>query len=406
MQVHRRRVFFIEGYEPKGAGGFYRLFKREWIRFRKTWNVDSTLTEVQFNSDDIAGWDIETSGANWHVSTRYEFLRLEHQIRTNLAQPVWLQIARALRWIAGDLAAGSLWRVFRASWRMGVLLSYSQVLLLLWLGLTIAGAWAAARFAEASGLSLLAQISAAAAGAFTIFALLRPIAGAMFVNQLNNCWPYLREFARGKPTGFDRSVETFAERIVTSAKAGDTDEILVVGHSAGAMLALTAVKRALDIDPDLGTRRADVAVVTVGSIMPIFAMHPDAQKLRDTIRAAATEPAISWTDCQAREDFMNFTDFDPVADVVIECGDRRCNPTVWQIPFQETITPETFKRMRFNYWRKHYHYIMSNERRAGYDYFMFVCGPAPFSLWVSQRNADALFAPDGSYRVPELKAAE
>ena len=96
---------------------------------------------------------------------------------------------------------------------MGVLLSYSQVLLLLWLGLTIAGAWAAARFAEASGLSLLAQISAAAAGAFTIFALLRPIAGAMFVNQLNNCWPYLREFARGKPTGFDPLKRSPSDRI-------------------------------------------------------------------------------------------------------------------------------------------------------------------------------------------------
>ena len=169
----------------------------------------------------------------------------------------------------------------------------------------------------------------------------------------------------------------------------DTDEILVVGHSAGAMLALTAVKRALDIDPDLGTRRADVAVVTVGSIMPIFAMHPDAQKLRDTIRAAATEPAISWTDCQAREDFMNFTDFDPVADVVIECGDRRCNPTVWQ-----TISGDDHARTpsACQLLAKHYHYIMSNERRAGYDYSCSSADPRRL-LWC-RSNADA-FAPDG-----------
>ena len=406
MQIRRRRVFFIEGYEPKGADGFHHLFRREWNRFRKNWGVTGTLQDIHFDSDDIASWELETIGPNWQVSTRYEFLRLEHQIRANLAQPILLQIMRALRWMAGDLATGSLWRVFRASWRMGVLLSYSQVLLIVWLGLTLAGGWFAARLADAWSFSGFAQLTLGAIAMFGGFALLRPIAGAMFVNQLNNCWPYLREFARGTPTGFDRSVEILAERIVTAAKAGDADEILVVGHSAGAMLALATMKRALEVDPNLGIRRPDVAVVTVGSIMPIFAMHPAASKLRDTIEAVSTEPTVLWADCQAREDFMNFSGFDPVAGVGIDSGARRCNPVLWQIPFQAMISPVTFKRMRFNYWRKHYQYIMSNERRAAYDYYMFVCGPAPFSLWAGQENLGEAFAPDGSYRVPDLKAAE
>jgi hypothetical protein len=403
VQIRRRRVFFIEGYEPKGADGFHRMFRREWNRFRANWGVTGKVHDIHFESDDIASWDVETAGPNWQVSTRYEFLRLEPQIRKNLAQPMWLQLARTIRWIVGDLATGSLWRVFRASWRMGVLLSYSQVLFVFWFASAIVGGFSAAR---ATGLTSLPAIAVGAVTALGIFALLRPVVGAMFVNQLNNCWPYLREFARGKPTDFDRSVELLAERLVAAAKTGDADEILLVGHSAGAMLALTTIKRALEMDPDLGIRRPNIAVITVGSIMPLFALHPAAAKLRDTIDAIATEPTVLWADCQAREDFMNFSGFDPVTGIGVDVGEQRCNPVIWQIPFQQMISIQTFKRMRFNYWRKHYQYIMSNEHRAAYDYYMFVCGPAPFSLWAAQEAIGEAFAPDGTYRVPELKAAE
>ena len=88
----------------------------------------------------------------------------------NLAQPILLQIMRALRWMAGDLATGSLWRVFRASWRMGVLLSYSQVLLIVWLGLTLAGGWFAARLADAWSFSGFAQLTLGAIAMFGGFA--------------------------------------------------------------------------------------------------------------------------------------------------------------------------------------------------------------------------------------------
>ena len=123
MQIRRRRVFFIEGYEPKGADGFHGLFRREWNRFRTNWGVTGKVHDIHFESDDIASWEIETAGPNWQVATHYEFLRLEPQIRVNLAQPMWLQLARTIQWMVRDLATGSLWRVFRASWRMGVLLS-------------------------------------------------------------------------------------------------------------------------------------------------------------------------------------------------------------------------------------------------------------------------------------------
>jgi hypothetical protein len=229
----------------------------------------------------------------------------------------------------------------------------------------------------------------------------------MFDNQLNNCWPFLREFARGERTGFDRSLDILASRIVASARAGDADEILLIGHSAGAMLALTAMAKALERDPDVGRHGTPISLVTVGSIMPALAMHPAAGALRRTVATIATERSVLWTDCQSREDFMNFWEFDPVTGTGTEAGERRCNPQIWQVPVRKMIAPEVFARVRFNYWRMHYQYIMSNDRRAAYDYYMFLCGPAPFADWAAQDgSAIESFDASGNYHVSSVKAAE
>lgn len=306
-----------------------------------------------------------------------------------------------------DVTSGALLRVFRASWRMGVLLIYSQVLLLVWMALAVAGGWYAVNFTALADVSSVIKFALAAVIGFGFFALLRPIADCMFVNQLNNCWPYLREFARGHPTRFDRSTDILADRIIAAARESDTDEILVIGHSAGAMLALTVMAKALKRDPDVGRHGPIISVITVGSIMPTLAMHPAAAKLRDTIVTMATERTVLWADCQSREDFMNFWQFDPVTGIGADAGERRCNPRIWQVPIQQMIAPEIFAKVQFNYWRMHYQYIMSNDRRAAYDYYMFICGPAPFTDWAAQDgSACDAFAPDASYRVSEMKAAE
>lgn len=383
------------------------MFRREWDRFCATWPVQSELSDCNTESDDVASWIIKTAGPNWQVATRYEFLRLEHLIRANLAQPLWRQLARTARWMTDDIVSGALLRVFRTSWRMGVLLIYSQILLLTWIAVALAGGWLAANAVSSTGGPAVVTIVLASIFSAGCFALLRPLADGIFVNQLNNCWPYLREFARGAPTGFDRPLDILAGRIVAAARAREADEILVVGHSAGAMLALTTIVRALERDPDIGRHGPQISVVTVGSIMPALAMHPAAKALRGTVAKMATERSVLWVDCQSHEDFMNFWAFDPVAGIGVDAGERRCNPQIWQVPVREMIAPEVFAKVRFNYWRMHYQYIMANDRRASYDYYMFLCGPAPFADWAAQDgSACESFDSDGNYRTPEIKAAE
>jgi hypothetical protein len=62
------------------------------------------------------------------------------------------------------------------------------------------------------------------------------------------------------------------------------------------------------------------------------------------------------------------------------------------------LAPEFYARRRWNFFRMHYQFIMANDRRAAYDYFMFVCGPAPFAEWARRGSeVEASFAGDAHY---------
>jgi len=40
--IRRRHVFYVEGYDPQGAEGYYKLFERSWKRFLTIWPLTST----------------------------------------------------------------------------------------------------------------------------------------------------------------------------------------------------------------------------------------------------------------------------------------------------------------------------------------------------------------------------
>jgi hypothetical protein len=392
-------VFYVEGYDPQGAEGYYRIFQRTRTRFLKIWPIDVKVGPLKLDSELQAHWDIEASGPNWRVATRYEFLRQEHFIRAQMAEPLWRQIPRSLLWALDDLVSGATFRILRASWPFGAAVVHFQLMLLGWLVLSVA-AGALAGFASTHFGELPASNGAVISigAAIAVFLILQRLAKRWFVLQINCHWPYLRAFARGEPTSFDVPIEACAGRLVAGARANEVDEILVIGHSGGGAVAPAVVARALELDPEVGRRGPRVVLLTLGSIMPGAALHPAAEWMRAVIRRLAIEPSVLWIDCQSRKDILNFWDFDPVAGVGVVVGPERCNPTIWQVRFRDMLSPEFYQRLRMNFFRMHYQFIMANDMRSPYDYLMLLCSPLPVQEW-AQRRWDAVqsFAEDGRF---------
>jgi hypothetical protein len=371
----------LSGYDPRGAQGYFELFQRTCHRFQRLWPVALTLQPPQEPPGDFASWELTLRGVDWQVETRYDFLRTEHFIRDDMARSTAPQVLRALGWCLDDTLTGTQLRIVRAAWRFALHLWYFQLLALIWLAAAAAAAFAAFS-AGASFLNAPPLLSAVAAlVAFVLVLLaLRPLADRLRLVQIASCWATLRRFGRGRPTWLDEVIETGVQRVL-AVGASDADELVVIGHSTGGVIASAITARALELDPDLGNKGPRLALLTLGSVMPAVVLHPRARRMRAIVQRLAVAPRLAWIDCQSRKDVMCFFGFDPVDGVGLRAGANRCNPMHWRIGFKEMIAPEDYDRFRWNHFRVHYQYIMAGERPAPYDYILLVGGPMPIAAW-------------------------
>lgn len=380
--VRRRHVVYLSGYDPRGAQGYFDLFRRTCDKFRRLWPLSASLQPLQIESELAAHWRLDLCGPDWQVATQYDFLRVEDFIRADMKRTAVRQALRALAWYANDVISGAQFLIFRASWRFAVHLLCFQLLALAWVALAaMAGVAVGYTLSKYLSLPALPVVIAAFAAAYLAFVALRPLAKRWRLIQIGSCWSTLRRFGRGRATWIDHIVEAGARRVIAAARANETDELVVVGHSTGGVIASAIMARALDLDPDLGNSGPRLVLLTLGSVMPAVALHPAAQRMRAIVGSLATAKNLAWIDCQSRKDVMCFANFDPVAGIGVEAGTERCNPLLWRITFRDMIAPEYYNRFRWNHFRVHYQYILSGDRPAPYDYILLVGGPMPVSEW-------------------------
>jgi pimeloyl-ACP methyl ester carboxylesterase len=378
--VRRRHVLYVEGYDPRGAETYYQLFQGSRDRFRKAWSVEQTLAPFEIDSDDFAHWSLSTKSASWQVTTRYDFLRLERHVRAAISAPTLRQIVRGFGWLIDDIVSGTMWRIFRASWRFGLHLLSIQAVLVIWLALAavigLAAAFAGSSFGQPLALVVVDGLTAATVALFA----LKPLANRGYVSQITSCWATLRRFGRAQPTWLDDTIEIGARHLVAAAAANDTDELVLVGHSTGSVIAAAIMTRALALDPDLGRRGMRLVLLTLGAVMPAVALHPAANRMRDIIKRLASEPTVAWIECQSRKDVMNFDSFDPVAGVGVRV-EKRHNPMLWSVRFKEMVSPEYYQRLRWNFFRMHFQYINAGDRPTAHDYMLLIAGPVALADW-------------------------
>jgi hypothetical protein len=68
VQVKRRLVIYVQGYDPRGLAEYYRMFRRE---YRRTCDLYGLTGKIGRADNDparfITTWDATTRGDNWQV---------------------------------------------------------------------------------------------------------------------------------------------------------------------------------------------------------------------------------------------------------------------------------------------------------------------------------------------------
>jgi hypothetical protein len=396
--VRRRHVYHVAGYDPIDAGAQYRRFRRQLDVFQRTWNVAATLSEP---SDDQsrAWWTVEARAGNWHVEATHEVLIWDDIVRGDFERPLLVRLLNAARVYGDFIATGTMFRYIVANPRYAGFFLFP----ILSLALFAVGGWFIGYLLTALlGLEgIVAAVVGLVAGVAVFLGLLRWPGRRWRVQQLLDDWIFAHDYLHGRRPDVDARLDRFAQTLVARSCDNAPDEIVIVGHSLGAMLAIDVLVRALALDPDFGRRGVAVCLLTVGATIPKFALHPRAQEIRDRIARVVAESSIAWTEYQSRDDTISFYKFDPVSLRRIP-GDRLDGkPVIRRVQIHDMVTAETFARCRRNILRLHYRSVMANDRRAPYDYYLLACGPAAFLDWtVAPEGLLDFVGADGTYREP------
>lgn len=379
--IARRLVFHIGGYDPVTPHDTaYARFSRELRRFERTWSVQCSVSPIHA-SDNEANWSVVADGPNWRVHSDYHLVRWDDVIAAFGRQPLWRRVPNGIVAFLDFVGRGALWGYFRTNWHYALFFLYPFLV----------------SIAFISAASIAGAVGGAASDSIVVGACLAVGAVALFflgpwrwlhLAPLFDDWIFSRAYIRSENAVLRQRLDRIARDIVEASRQSSVDEILIVGHSLGAVLAIDLLDRALALDRSLGTTGPRVSLVSIGSSVLKIGLHRGADRFRAAVQRVADAPGIFWGDYQARIDIMNFYDTDPMREMALESAGK---PVVRLVEISRMLERAVYRRIRLRFFRVHCQFISGNDRRAAYDYFMLVCGP---------RSAQCqTVAPDGAIRM-------
>jgi len=337
--VGKRLVFHLGGYDIMPPQAAHRRFLRELGRFQSTWTVAAQASEP-VTSDGEARWTIRTAGLNWQVATDYRLVCWDDIIAEASRRSGAWRIPQAILAFVDFLFGGALWGYLRTNWRYAGFFLYPFLLLagLFWIAL-----FAGVALGTMTGTSLVGI----GAGAALFLVLFRWSGEHLFLDHLFDDWIFARHYIRGEHPTLAARLDAAARILCQLELNHDLDEILITGHSLGAVLAIDLLDRALRLNPKLGQGRTRVALLSIGSSIPKIALHRGARRFRAAIARVANAPSIFWGEYQALTDLMNFYKVDPVAGMGVEGK----SPVLRQVRIKAMLDPVAYRVIKRNFFR-------------------------------------------------------
>lgn len=373
QQVRSRSVFMIGGYEPKSSDAFYLRTERELKRFCQTWDVKAqVLGKGDQDNGRIANIAIATDHGGERVETNWNFFVWNDIVLGDFARPFWYRIGRYWLTFADYVLSGTFFRILFLAWRFALYFLYPAVMHLAFGLLGWLAGWlvASAGFPGSLAMGWITGIAVA-------LGLWNTVGERYFVRHLGDLWAFSRNFIWGYRRDAEAALDHLARRIVDRWELGIDDEILMVGHSTGGGLILDAAARALALNPSLGAGGPRIQILTVGSTALKIGLHPAAHDFRARVQTLVDARQIRWSEWQAMIDIINLFKSDPVKAMGLtpRTGQERAFPEVALVRIRQMLLPDAYNRVKRNFFRVHYQFIMGNTLKYGQDFYMACCGP-------------------------------
>ena len=370
--MRRRRVFYIPGYDPFPPRRYREMYRRDGTLQARISGYALDLAARQTGTGGY-GWSVNTDIGGQRTETLVTVLVWSDLVQASMRRGVLATYVLMLRTLWIFASTGALWALFRlrrgpmlaGAWPVAMLTGQLVLALLAGWGLGMTVAWAVP-----GGPGTVLALASGAGLAFAVLRLFRRWDARLYVYYLLYDFAHTAAHRGAYGAELTARLSDFTRQVQAALKT-DTDEVLVIGHSSGAALAVSMVAQ---LRQDMPADAAPLALLTLGEAIPMQAFLPDATRLRRDLRALSRDPGLTWVDVTAPGDGCCFGLCDPVAVSGVAPPDQRW-PLVLSAAFSQSLKPETWRRMRRQFFRLHFQYLWAFDAPRDYDYFQITAGP-------------------------------
>lgn len=371
----KRHVFYLPGFDPRGVRHYHSLYKTHAILQNKVNGLGLDVGARQRASDHSFIWPVRAGD----TQTDIEFLAWDDIIRRE-----W----------GGNMLSGA--RDFLQSLHLGLLQGVLPRLVKSCPHALYGGVYPLVYvfiFLILSGTALLASVSVIG-GFFGIVAGTLLAAAVLWggdwlgrkigVFWLLGIFSFSARWGRGRIAGLGERIKFFSRRMESVLQQNDVDEIVVVGHSVGAMLAVPMIARLLRrTTPD-----KPVTLMTLGQCIPLLSMQREQQAYRDDMMLLSMHDKLLWVDYSAPTDGACFAQKNPLAvsGIALPAG---AGPKILSPRFFKLYNKENYARLKYRWYTMHFLYLMSSDLPGEYDYFAMTAGSTPFASRFAKNVVEA-----------------
>ena len=361
----RRVVVHFPGFEPLDENDHHQRYVRAAAQSASAFGFSVETGGLNCKSG-LPRFDVLAHGPNWTTHATIQLLGHQRYINRLKQAPFHQRLARGFQAAATVAISGTFKRYAKLSWRFSLFFLFPFVVM----GLGLAGFAAAAVLpvlAEMPVLNLLWSVPVSAIAFAFVFL---PLAERAHVQHLLAHWQLAVSLAQ--LDDYDLEALIVSHRAALEEALGTpADEYLITGHSLGGTFAILALGAILQQNPALLDGKF-VSLATLAGPGLQSSLMKGADVLRSRIKALLTSPAVFWVDFQCFTDMVNFYG----GRVAFDNGfTDLAEPAIKLIRVKSMLTPEHYRRIRWDGLRVHRQFVLGSDRPSHYDFTLLTTGP-------------------------------
>lgn len=382
--IKSRDVFYVAGYDPRGYRYYYSLFKKNSLLQNKINNLNLKVSKIDSNEKKFPFFNIDS---NKSITTKYTFLNWNDIVKDNWPENIFYILSDFFYFLKIYIFSGLCIKFAKESSTQLIAGLYPLFYMIISYLLTFYIIYEAYNFTKNfSNIVLAILISFLLLFLATKF--IKFIGKKLGVFWLSRIYAFCARWSNDEIKDIENRIDEFSEIIVKTLKENhkkEDYELILSSHSVGTILAVSVAARVIKKCEEENIDSSCFKILTLGQCIPLVSFQKNSNKFKKDLGILSNKKDLIWFDFTSKIDGACF----PMVDYLKTCGinsPKNQGPKFLSTRFFKLYEKEEYKKIRKDWYKAHFLYLMATQIKGQYDYFNFVAGPDKLENKIKQEK--------------------